>query len=350
MKVRFAPSPTGSLHLGNALAAVANRGFADERGGTMLLRIDDTDPSRTLPGGEEAIMRDLEWLGVHWDEGPVRQSERAERHRLAARRLVEGRRAREEAGAVRFGDLTLLRPDGTPLYHLASVVDDAELDVTHVLRGKEHAANADLHRRLHAALGTEAPEYVQIGLLVGEDGRKLSKREGGATVADMRDAGIPAGALRRYLEELGVPRGDVRLDRARIRRLGVEAIAAMSDEELAARAGAPPALARALRGARDLREARDLAGSILEPGPARLLENARPTLERFRELLERAPGRLDEASARSVVRELKALGGDLRALRLALTGREHGPELWTLLTALRREEVLRRAERALADR
>src|SRR6266704_3080578 len=110
-RVRFAPSPTGSLHVGNALSAVANRRFGD----WMLLRIDDTDPARNLPGGEEAIIRDLEWLGVEWDEGPAHQSERAHRHREAG----------EQLGA-RFDGITLLREDGTPTYHLASVVDDID--------------------------------------------------------------------------------------------------------------------------------------------------------------------------------------------------------------------------------
>jgi glutamyl-tRNA synthetase len=112
VRVRFAPSPTGSLHVGNALSAVANRRAGD----WLLLRIDDTDAARSVPGGEEAILADLRWLGVEWDEGPVRQSERGERYREAAERL----------GGPRFGRTTLLREDGTATYHLASGVDDAE--------------------------------------------------------------------------------------------------------------------------------------------------------------------------------------------------------------------------------
>src|ERR671930_559660 len=163
-RVRFAPSPTGSLHVGNALSAVANRRLGD----WLLLRIDDTDAARNLPGGEEAILRDLEWIGVTWDEGPVRQSERQDLYRAAAERL----------GGDRFGRITLLREDGTATFHLASVVDDV------------------------------------------------------SSVADLREAGIPGEAVRAYLDELGLPRHDVQLDLARIRRLSVEAIAAMSDEEL----------------------------------------------------------------------------------------------------------------------
>src|SRR5205814_2233255 len=109
-RVRFAPSPTGSLHVGNALSAVANRRLGD----WMLLRIDDTDAARNVPGGEEAIVADVRWLGIEWDEGPVRQSERQERYREAAAQL----------GVDRFDGIQLLRPDGSATYHLASVVDD----------------------------------------------------------------------------------------------------------------------------------------------------------------------------------------------------------------------------------
>src|SRR5919199_1797681 len=165
-KVRFAPSPTGSLHIGNALGAVANRNFGD----SMLLRIDDTDPARNVPGGEAGILEDLRWLGIEWDEGPVRQSERQDRYREAA-------------------------------------------------------------RALHVALGTTPPEYVHYGLILGPDGRKLSKRARGATVASLREEGIPAEAVRAYLEELGLPRHDVHLDLARIRSLAVDVLSTLSDAE-----------------------------------------------------------------------------------------------------------------------
>ena len=223
-RVRFAPSPTGSLHLGNALSAVANRRLGD----WMLLRIDDTDPTRNVPDGEAAILRDLEWLGIAWDEGPVRQSERAERHREAGAPLGD-----------RFDGLTLLREDGSPTYHLASVVDDIDFGITHVVRGNDHRPNEELHRRLFEALGATPPEFVHHGLILGPDGRKLAKRAPGASVASLRDEGIPAEAVRAYLEELGLPRHDVHLDLARVRRLSIETLGALSDEELAARVGVP---------------------------------------------------------------------------------------------------------------
>jgi glutamyl-tRNA synthetase len=327
-RVRFAPSPTGSLHVGNALSAVVNRKLGD----WMLLRIDDTDARRNVPGGEEAIIRDLEWLGLAWDEGPVRQSERQERYGEAGADLGE-----------RFEGITLLREDGTATYHLASVVDDIDFGITHIVRGFDHRPNEAVHRRLFEALGAKPPEFVHHGLILGPDGKKLAKRAAGATVASLREAGIPGEAVRRYLEELGVPQHDVHYDLPRIRRLAIEAIEAMSDEELAQRADVPVEVVPVLRGARDLNEAREYAQTILTP-PAPVKAESPETLERFRELLERSNGSVD---ARALVRELKAVGGDLRSLRVALTGCERGPELWAVIAALPREETLRRIDAAL---
>src|SRR3989442_13711545 len=185
-RVRFAPSPTGSLHVGNALSAVANRGIGD----WMLLRIDDTDPQRNVPGGEEEITRDLGWLGLVWEDGPVRQSERQERYRKAGAELGE-----------RFDGITLLREDGTATYHLASVVDDADFGITHIVRGFDHRPNEAVHRRLFEALGATPPEFVHHGLILGDDGRKLSKRAEGSPVASLRASGFPAETVRAYLTE-----------------------------------------------------------------------------------------------------------------------------------------------------
>jgi glutamyl/glutaminyl-tRNA synthetase len=331
-RVRFAPSPTGSLHVGNALSAVANRAFGD----WFLLRIDDTDPQRNVPGGEEAILRDLDWLGLEWDEGPVRQSDRSARYAEAAARLGD-----------RFDGITLLREDGTATYHLASVVDDVDFGITHVLRGNDHRPNVQLHRRLAEALGAAPPEYLHHGLILGEDGTKLAKRAPGATVSALREEGIPATAVRQYLEELGIPRHDVHYDLSRIRRLAIDAIAAMPDAELAAVAGAPLEVVPALRGARDLNEARELARQVTDPQPAHLGPDARPTLERFKELRAGARNGLDRKAAKELLRELKAVGGDLKAVRLALTGRDRGPELAAVLQALPKDEALARADAAL---
>src|ERR671928_1523569 len=145
VRVGFAPSPTGSLHVGNALSAAINR----REGDWMLLRVDDTDPARNVAGGEEAILEDLRWLGVEWDEGPVRQSERGDRYADAAEQVGD-----------RFEGITLLREDGTATYHLATVVDDVDFGITQVIRGNDHRPNEGLHRRLAAALGATPPEFI----------------------------------------------------------------------------------------------------------------------------------------------------------------------------------------------
>jgi hypothetical protein len=331
MKVRFAPSPTGSLHIGNALGAVINRNF----GGTLLLRIDDTDPARNLPGGEEAILEDLGWLGIGWDEGPVRQSDRLERYREAAAGMPQ-----------RFQGVTLLRDDGTATYQLASVVDDIDFVITHVIRGSDHRPNEELHRGLARALGAEPPAYLHFGLVLGPDGKKMSKRAEGASIAALREEGIPPEAVRGYLEELGTPKHDVHFDLPRIRSLAVDGIAELPDDELAARVGVPVAVVPALRGAHDLNEAGALARTILDP-PAISLPDERETLERFRELRAGFVNGLDRDGAKAIVRELKAVGGHLRAVRRALTGRDSGPELWAVLAALPRDETLRRIDAAL---
>jgi glutamyl-tRNA synthetase len=327
-RVRFAPSPTGSLHVGNALSAVANR----ELGDWLLLRIDDTDAARNVAGGEEAILDDLGWLGVVWDEGPVRQSDRAERHLDAARAANLPQR---------FDGVMMWRDDGRPTFHLASVVDDADYGITHVVRGSDHRANEELHAALHRALGTNPPHVIHHGLVVGPDGKKLSKRAEGATVASLREAGFPSEAVRAYLEELGLPRHDVHLDLERIRSLSVDVLAGLDDTELAARAGVPAEAAPLLRGAHDLVEARALAAAVLESPGAREARSPE-TLARFSELRAPLPEVLDREAAKALVRELKAVGGDLRALRVALTGVERGPELWAVLRALPRDEALRR--------
>jgi tRNA synthetases class I (E and Q), catalytic domain len=329
-RVRFAPSPTGTLHVGNALSAVANRRFGD----WMLLRIDDTDVARNLPGGEAAILDDLRWLQIDWDDGPVRQSERAERHLAAA----------QAAGLPqRFDGVMLWRDEGAPTFHLASVVDDIDYEITHVIRGSDHRANEELHAALHRALGTQPPQVIHHGLLVGADGKKLSKRAEGTTIASLRDAGYPAEAARAYFEELGLPRHDVHLGLDRIRSLSVDVLAALDDQALAERAGVAVEAAPLLRGAHDLVEARTLAQAVLDPPPPAEPSQSPETLDRFVELRSRLPEVLGKDEAKGVVRELKAVGGNLKALRVALTGRERGPELWAVLRALPRDEALRRA-------
>jgi glutamyl-tRNA synthetase len=367
--VRFAPSPTGSLHLGSALTALVNRLFASKAGGTMLLRIDDTDAERTVEGAEEAILADLDWLGIGWDEGPVRQSSRAERH-VEAANLAEHTTIRDGAlylSAPGVRPFVIVRGDGRPTYHWATVVDDLDFEITHVIRGGDHRANEDLHAAGFRALGAEPPVFIHHAVVLGEAG-KLSKREGDASVADLRAAGHPASAVVNMLglvassgpgEVLGmdelvarfepdrIARGDVRLDPARLRSLSALHLARLVNGELVAavlpfcRPGTPAAaveaMAPALRGAHTLAEAADLVACVLDaPGE-------RTTLPELAALREGLPEQLDEMQARELVDELRRRGIPLRNARLALTGRTTGPELWAVLAALPRDEAVRRA-------
>ena len=347
--VRFAPSPTGALHLGGALTAVANRSFADERSGTFLVRIDDTDSERVNYETEQMILDDLAWLGVESDAKPVRQSERAALYTEAAEALVEKGYATSEDGALRSTvgwRPTLIRSDGSATYHLASVVDDGELQVTHVIRGRDHLPNTELHEHLTKALGYTVPEYIHHGLLVGEDGKKLSKRHGATSVSELRAEGVPPEAARAYLKELGLPKHDVCLDRGRIERLSVDALASFSVKDFASRIGVGIRVVPALRGARNLREAQLFAAQITtfpELSTPRVQgEKERTTIQRLVDLRERGEEFIDEDTARALIREIKAVGGNLRVIRRALTGVERGPELWTVLYALERNETLAR--------
>jgi glutamyl/glutaminyl-tRNA synthetase len=242
----------------------------------------------------------------------------------------------------RFEGVMLWRDDETPTFHLASVVDDADFAITHVIRGSDHRPNEELHAALHRALGTQPPEVIHHGLVVGDDGKKLSKRAEGATVASLREAGYPAEAVRGYLDELGLPRHDVHLDLTRIRSLSVDVLAAMPDAELGARLDVPVEAVPLARGAHDLVEAAALIRGVLDPPGAKLAQSPE-TLARFVELRTAMPEQLDKDGAKALQRELKAVGGSLRALRVALTGAEHGPELWAVLQALPRDEAVRRA-------
>ena len=159
-----------------------------------------------------------------------------------------------------------------------------------MIRGSDHRPNLPVQQRIARALGGELPEVIHHGLVLGPDGKKLSKRHGHSSIAELRDEGFPAAAVRAYLEELDLPEHDVQLDLARLRRLAVDAIAAMSDEELAAAADAPVQVVPALRGARSLVEAREYARLIVQPQIAALGDDARPTLERFVELRVRGAG------------------------------------------------------------
>jgi glutamyl-tRNA synthetase len=228
MRVRFAPSPTGVLHIGGARTALYNWLLARGRGGTLVLRIEDTDRERSTPENVEQILDALRWLGLDWDEGPHSQAERAPSHTEAIGRLLESGHAYEDEGAVRLrvpdegetvihdvirGDITfphsaiddfvIRRSDGSALYNLAVAVDDRDMGITHVVRGEDHVSNTPRQVMILRALGEEPPVYAHLPLLHGPDGKKLSKRHGAASVQELRDAGYLPEAVRNYVSLLG---------------------------------------------------------------------------------------------------------------------------------------------------
>jgi glutamyl-tRNA synthetase len=228
MRVRFAPSPTGVLHIGGARTALYNWLLARGSGGQFVLRIEDTDRERSTPENVEQILAALRWLGLDWDEGPLSQWERRERHTEAVAQLLESGHAYEDEGAVRFrvpkegeitfhdvilGDVTnphsaiqdfvIQRSDGSPLYNLAVAVDDRDMGITHVVRGQDHVSNTPRQVMLLRALGEEPPVYAHIPLLHGPDGKKLSKRHGAASVQEVREGGHLPEAVRNYIALLG---------------------------------------------------------------------------------------------------------------------------------------------------
>jgi glutamyl-tRNA synthetase len=253
MRVRFPPSPTGALHIGNARTALYNWLLARGHGGQLVLRIEDTDRERSTPENVQSIFDALEWLEIDWDEGPIYQTANAPRHAEVVQELIDsgaayrstagpeevrefkerhgnrGFRGEDEGrGAVRLrmpdegetlvrdvirgetafenalmDDLVIARADGTPVYHLAVVVDDLDAGITHVVRGADHYSNTPKQMRILTALGAEPPVYAHLPLLHGPDGKKLSKRHGAASVQDLRDAGYLREAVINYLALLG---------------------------------------------------------------------------------------------------------------------------------------------------
>jgi len=468
IRTRFAPSPTGDLHLGNARTALFAWLLARGSGGSFVLRIDDTDVERNVPGAEARILADLRWLGLSWDEGPdtggphgpYRQSERASRHREtiadllragaayrcfctperlaaardaarrarrpprydgactalapaeSARRAAAGEpfavRLRRPAGPVRFADLVrgevsedpadlddfvLARADGAPLYHLATVVDDHDMGISHVVRSRDHLSNTARHILLARALGWSPPAYAHLALVAESDGRKLSKRRGATAIAELREAGHLPEAVVNDLALLGWhPPGDppeevlalgdlaarFSLDRCstadgsadpgKLRWLGGKHLARLSDPELVRRtlawieardpaaavgAGAedwvPRAIAASREGAHSLAEVWEPVAALLGKSAAAEDYGATPAeradavraLEQAIELLEARPSWNGEAVHAALPREI------LRAVRLAVTGRRSGPPLHALLGALGKDSTVERLRAAI---
>lgn len=233
IRVRFAPSPTGYLHVGGARTALFNWLYARHTSGAFLLRIEDTDKQRSTDEHTKVILDGLTWLGLDWDEELVFQGARIARHQEAADRLLALDKAYMEDGAIRFRmpqeeiawddavhgrisfqgadikDFIILRTDRTPIYNLAVVVDDVDMAITHVLRGDDHISNTPKQIALYRALGHEPPIFGHVPMINGPDGKKLSKRHGATAVGDYQTLGILPAAMRNFLALLGwSPGGD----------------------------------------------------------------------------------------------------------------------------------------------
>src|SRR5271169_402312 len=455
--VRFAPSPTGFLHIGGARTALFNWLFARHHGGSFRLRIEDTDRVRSTPEAVAAIFGGLEWLGLEWDGEIVHQFARAERHAEIARQLLAAghayccyctpaeleamrERARADKRSVRYDgawrdrdpseappgvapairlkaplrgmttirdrvqgevtvanaeldDLIILRADGTPTYNLSVVVDDHDMDITHVIRGDDHLNNAFRQTQIYRALDWPVPEFAHLPLIHGADGAKLSKRHGALAVEAYRDMGYLPEALRNYLLRLGWSHGDdeiiateqaiewfdldavgrapARFDFAKLDSLNGHYIRNSDDARLTASVGErleqslghpltetgrdrllrampelkqrPKTLVELAANARFLVAERPItpdakAAKLLTPEACRLLAALGPELER---------GEWRSAALEARVRAFAAdngvqLGAFAQPLRAALTGSAASPGIFFVIEVLGREETLGR--------
>ena len=424
VKVRFAPSPTGMLHLGGARTALFNYLFARYHGGKFILRVEDTDRVRSSEEFERLQLEDIQWLGLRFDEGPYRQSERGGFYEEAAGRLLEaglayeagdeaGRRALYFRPSVRSGifrdalrgeirfvgveDFVIFKSDGSPAYNFAAVVDDATMRISHVIRGEEHLPNTARQALLYRALSLLEPEFIHLGLVLGPDGKKLSKRHGAASIAEYRREGYLPEALSSYLALLGWshPEGKeeftdldelarewdpsrlgaspATFDTDRLLFVNARYIRALSPEELYERL--VPFLEEPLPEGRELLAVEAIRDEmrVLSEAPRLLREIMGPVdptvfVETLPESSEAvysyAAGALadreteDLESARTLVQELRLWAKEkgvgtrelLHPLRLALTGRNRGPEMAYLLAVLGAQEARSRINRALEAR
>jgi glutamyl-tRNA synthetase len=441
-RVRFAPSPTGFLHIGGARTALFNWLYARHTGGTFILRIEDTDAARNTQEAVDVILHGLRWLGLDWDEGPITadatgpskgqcgpyfQSQRKENYLRRVEALLSHGLAYEHEGAIRFKmtrepivisdlvvgevtreltdreqvdpDFVIVRSDGQPVFHFVNVVDDLEMNVTHVIRGEDHLSNTPKHIALFRAFGVEPPKYAHIPLILNPDGTKMSKRDKGASLSTYMDEGYPPEALVNYLCLLGwspknnrekMPVADVieafdlpqilrhnaRFDLTKLTWLAGEYIREMNEErfyELSVHALNRAGLATEAYPSEYIRAALDTckgkfkmfaelpgyAGFYFkdqieyDPEAARkdfVTEN-KPRVIRLRELLSQLdPFRADPIGAtfKSAAQELGVKTGVLvHPARLACCGSTSGPSLYHLMEILGKDRVLRRLDRAL---
>ncbi len=443
MRLRFAPSPTGALHIGGARTALYNWLLArGPREGSLVLRIEDTDRERSTPENVDQILEALEWLGIEWDDGPIMQSERAARHAEVVEQLLASghayrstagpdqikaykaqhggaagfRGAEEGTGAVRLrvpdqgatmvrdiirgessfenallDDLVIARADGTPVYHLAVVVDDLDAGITHVVRGADHYSNTPKQLLILQALGALEPIYAHVPLLHGPDGKKLSKRHGAASVQELRDAGYLPEAVRNYLALLGwgyddsttffttdelkerfslerVSRNPAIFDEQKLRHINGRYLRELDPEaltqrleQLTGRSGLRGAAAISQEKMSTLAEFWALSGFFFD-GPVddpkafqKILgsERAREALAHAREALEKVEEPWTPDAVERTLSGLLEAGGYkprevYQPLRVALSGTTVSPGIFETVALVGREEALRRMDQALA--
>jgi glutamyl-tRNA synthetase len=441
MRVRFAPSPTGALHIGGARTALYNWLLAHGQDGTMLLRIEDTDRERSTPENVEQILDALRWLNLDWDEGPVFQTARAPRHAEVLERLLASGHAYhssataddvrafkerygqdrgfrgdpETSGAVRLrvpetgetvvddiirgqarfpnaslDDPVIARADGSVLYNFAVAVDDLDAEITHVVRGEDHLSNTPKQLLVFEALEVEPPRYAHLPLLLGPDGRKLSKRHGAASVQDLRERGYLPEAVDNYIALLGagfasdeeifsldelarrfrlerVSKNPAVFDERKLRHMNGWYIRHLAPEELVdrledftGRSGLGQAVEIASEKIQTLDEFWPLV-SFLFDGPVedpdafdRVIgaEGGIETLQAARDAL----GQVDDFDVPGVERTLRALvetrqskpGRVFQPVRVAIAGQTVSPGIFESVALLGREETLARIDQALA--
>jgi glutamyl-tRNA synthetase len=414
MRLRFAPSPTGALHIGGARTALYNWLLARQVGGSLVLRIEDTDRERSTGENVAQILDALRWLELDWDEGHHSQSERSERHREEIARLVAEGNAYEDEGAVRLRvpdegatvvrdvirgevtfehaaiqDFVIARSDGSPLYNLAVAVDDRDMAITHVVRGEDHLSNTPRQVLVMQALGvTEQPSYAHLPLLLGTDGKKLSKRHGAASVQELRDLGYLPAAVRNYLALLGwgydaettffttdelverfslerVSRSPAVFDEQKLRWMNGRYLRELDAAELTRALeerhgvrGIGPAVAVSQEKLQTLADFWPMAGFALERRPIDeqawgkvMRDGASDRLERARTALADAepfePPQI-ETALRGVVEDLGVKPKDVfQPVRVAITGGTVSPGIFESVALVGRIEALARIDAAL---
>lgn len=427
IRVRVAPSPTGNLHVGTARVALFNELFARKHNGVFILRLDDTDRQRSKKEYEDDIIEGLTWLGLKWNEGPFRQSERGALYTKAIQTLLDEDKAYQEDSAVILkvepqsvsfddavrgkltvhtdsfeGNFVIARAIEDPLYHLAAVVDDADMNITHVLRGEDHLHNTAKHILLQRALGYEQPVYAHLPLLLDENRAKLSKRSGEVSVLAYRDRGYLPEAMLNYLallgwnpkdnreffthEELaeafsleGIQKGGAIFSMHKLESINKHYIRELSADELYKQAGPyleqkgivtddcellKKALATEQERVSTLAELPDTIQFFLQDWEAtyqpQLLVWKKSTPEATHKLLEQLVERIESIKESTFNKESleQALlswiddnnlgrGDTLWPMRVALTGQEHSPGPFEVAAILGKEETIKRLTVAL---